>query len=111
MASRILIAAALGATIAAAALPAAAQGKKPVSQVTITNQRAVPLMALEITTASDQPLLVARLARPLAPGKSVALRLTKAQGCAYTVQGKFDDEADTDSEIDLCKERVLRLTE
>lgn len=111
MTSRILIAAGLGLTMAAAALPAYAQGKKPVSQVTITNQRAVPLMALEITTAGEQPLLVAKLARPLPPGKSVALKLTKAQGCAFTVQGKFDDEADTDSDIDLCKERVLRLTE
>jgi hypothetical protein len=95
----------------AATLPASAQGKKPVSQVTITNQRAVPLLALEITSAGEPPLLVAKLAKPLAPGKSIALKLTKARGCAYTVQGRFDDEADTDSEIDLCKERVLRLTE
>ncbi|TAJ26889.1 hypothetical protein [Bosea sp. (in: a-proteobacteria)] len=111
MLSRIMIAAGLGLAAAASALPAAAQGKKPGSQVTITNQRAVPLLALEITSAGEQPLLVAKLAKPLPPGKSVVLKLTRARGCAYTVQGRFDDEADTDAEIDLCKERVLRLTE
>ncbi len=111
MASRILIAAGLGAVVLAGALPAAAQGKKPVSQVTITNQRAVPLMALEIASAGEPPLLVAKLAKPLPPGKSVMLKLTKARGCAYAVLGRFDDEAETDSQIDLCKERVLRLTE
>lgn len=111
MLTRILMAAGLGLLAAAATLPAAAQGKKPVSQVTITNQRAVPLMALEITSAGEPPVLVAKLAKPLPPGKSVMLKLTKARGCAYAVLGRFDDEAETDSQIDLCKERVLRLTE
>lgn len=111
MASRILIAAGLGAAVLAGALPAFAQAKKPVAQVTVTNQRTVPLTAFEIATASEQPVLVAKLAKPLAPGKSATLRLTKAKGCAYTVQGVFADESETGGDMDFCRERVIRLTE
>ena len=93
------------------ALPAAAQGTRPHPQITITNQRTVPLSTFEIATPGDQPRLVAKLAKPLAPGKSVALKLNKPQGCAYTVQAKFDDEAESDADMDLCRDRVIRLTE
>jgi len=107
--------AASGIGIAAAAtlivLPALAQGTRPHPQITITNQRTVPLSNFAIATPGDQPRLVARLAKPLAPGKSVALKLNKPQGCAYTVQAKFDDEAESDADMDLCKDRVIRLTE
>ena len=112
MKAQQLVASGIG--IAAAlllALPATAQNSRPHPQITITNQRAVPLSTFAIATPGDQPRLVAKLAKPLPPGKSVVLKLTRARGCAYTVQGRFDDEADTDAEIDLCKERVLRLTE
>jgi len=108
-----LIAMAFGATAALAltALPAAAQSGKPHAQITISNQRSVPLTSFEIATSGEQPRLVARLAKPLAPGKSVALKLNKPQGCAYTVQGKFDDESASDADMDLCRDRVIRLTE
>lgn len=107
-----LIAMGLGAAaLVLATLPAAAQAGKPHAQVTITNQRTVPLTSFEIATAGEQPRLVAKLAKPLAPGKSVALKLNKPQGCAYTVQGKFDDEAASDADMDLCRDRVIRLTE
>ena len=107
-----LIAIGLGAAVLSlAALPAAAQASKPHAQITISNQRSVPLNSFEIATAGEQPRLVAKLAKPLAPGKSVALKLNKPQGCAYTVQGKFDDEAASDADMDLCRDRVIRLTE
>ncbi|MGO4402825.1 hypothetical protein AB4Z10_01030 [Bosea sp. RAF48] len=113
MRDQYLVAMALGAAAALAltALPAAAQSGKPHAQITITNQRSVPLNSFEIATAGEQPRLVAKLAKPLAPGKSVALKLNKPQGCAYTVQGKFEDEADSDADMDLCRDRVIRLTE
>ncbi|BCB20471.1 hypothetical protein [Bosea sp. ANAM02] len=91
--------------------PAMAQGSRPHPQITITNQRAVPLSNFAIATPGDQPRLVAKLAKPLAPGKSVSLRLNKPQGCAYTVQARFEDEAESDADMDLCKDRVIRLTE
>ena len=93
------------------ALPAAAQATRPHPQITITNQRTVPLSNFAIATAGDQPRLVSKLAKPLAPGKSVALKLNKPQGCSYTVQAQFDDEATSEADMDLCKDRVIRLTE
>lgn len=112
MALRTLAALGLGlGAILGFALPAAAQASRPHPQITISNQRTVPLSSFEIATSGEQPRLVAKLAKPLAPGKSIALKLNKPQGCAYTVQAKFDDDATSDAEMDLCKDRVIRLTE
>lgn len=112
MALRTLAALGLGiGAVLGLALPAAAQGAKPHPQITISNQRSIPLHSFEIATAGEQPRLVAKLAKPLAPGKSIALKLNKPQGCAYTVQGRFEDDATSDSDMDLCKDRVIRLTE
>jgi len=102
----LICAAALLATV-----PALAQTRPP-AQIKITNGRAVPLEALEITTTGEQARLVAKLTKPLAPGKSVALKLSKPVGCSYYVLGKFSDETESDNDgVDLCKEKSLRLTE
>lgn len=102
----------LCAGLALASSPAAAQGTRPHSQITVTNMRAAPLNSFEIATTGEQSRLVAKLAKPLAPGKSVALKLNKPQGCSYFVLAKFADDAESDSEsMDLCKDRVIRLTE
>lgn len=112
MALRTLAALGLGiGAVLGFALPATAQATRPHPQITISNQRSVPLTSFEIATSGEQPRLVAKLARPLAPGKSVALKLNRPQGCAYSVQGAFDDESTSESEMDLCKDRVIRLTE
>jgi len=96
-----------------AAGPAAAQrAAKPPGEIKITNMRAAPLTTLEIATSGDQPRLVAKLAKPLAPGKSVSLKLNKPSGCSYFVMAKFEDEVESDNDgVDLCKDKVLRLTE
>ncbi len=94
------------------ALPAAAQGAKPPAQITVTNMRAVPLTLFEIATGGDQPRLVGKIAKPLAPGKSIAVKLNKPAGCSYFVLARFDDAVETDAEgMDLCKDKVIRLTE
>jgi hypothetical protein len=96
----------------ALALPAAAQASKPHAQITITNQRSVPVDSLEIATTGEPSRLVATLGKPLAPGKSVALKLNKPQGCSYLVLAKFADDAESDpAPMDLCRDRVIRLTE
>lgn len=100
------------AVLALTALPAAAQSGKPHAQITITNQRSVPLNSFEIATAGEQSRLVAKLAKPLAPGKSASLKLNKPQGCTYFVLAKFGDDSESDSDsMDLCRDRVIRLTE
>jgi len=92
-------------------VPALAQSRPP-AQIKITNARTVPLESLEITTTGEQPRLVAKLSKPLAPGKSIMVKLNKPAGCSYYLLGKFSDESESDNDgIDLCKEKSLRLTE
>lgn len=94
------------------ALPAAAQQARPPAQITVSNMRAAALTTFEIATTGDQPRLVAKLAKPLAPGKSVSLKLNRPSGCSYFVLARFDDAVESDSEgMDLCADRVIRLTE
>jgi hypothetical protein len=111
---RVIAIAAIGMGAAAmlAALPAAAQQPRPPAQIKITNMRAAPLTTFEIATIGEQPRLVAKLAKPLAPGKSAEIKLNKPVGCSYFVLARFDDAAESDSDsMDLCKERVIRLTD
>lgn len=101
-----------GVSLCLATVPALAQSARPPAQIKITNARTVPLNSLEITTSGEQPKLVARLARPLAPGKSATLKLNKPAGCSYYVLGKFSDEVESDNDgVDLCREKSLRLTD
>lgn len=100
------------AMLALACLPAQAQSTRPPGQVKITNARTVPLDTLEIATTGEQPRLVAKLAKPLAPGQSISLKLNKPAGCSYYILGRFSDEVESDNEnVDLCREKSLRLTD
>lgn len=99
-------------SICLATNPATAQSAKPPAQVKVTNARLVPVVSLEITTPGDQPRLIAKLSKPLAAGKSIALKLNKPAGCNYSVLAKFSDEVESDNEgIDLCREKSIRLTD
>lgn len=103
---------ALPAGLLATTLPASAQGAKPPAQITVTNMRSVPLTLFEIATGGDQPRLVGKIAKPLAPGKSIAVKLNKPTGCSYFVLARFDDAVESDAEdMNLCRDRVIRLTE
>ena len=102
----------LCASLVSATLPAAAQTAKPPAEIKITNMRAAPLTTFEIATGGDQPRLVGKIAKPLAPGKSIAVKLNKPAGCSYFVLAKFGDEVESDAEgMDLCKDKIIRLTE
>lgn len=108
--SLMIAAAGLGLAGLLAAQPAAAQRAKPNQQVTVTNLRSAALNTLEIATTGDQPRLVAKLGKPLAPGKSATLKLNKPAGCSYFVLARFEDAVESDSEgMDLCRDRVIRL--
>lgn len=93
-------------------LPALAQNTRPPAQVTVTNARTVPLTLFEIATGGEQPRLVAKLQKPLEPGKSTTLRLNKPQGCTYFLLGRFADDVENDADgWDLCTNRTIRLTD
>lgn len=97
------------------ALPAFAQAQRaqrPPAEITIVNARSVALTAFEIATIGEQPRLVGKLTKPLAPGQSVKLKLNKPTGCSFYVLARFDDESENDSEsTNLCGEKQIRLTE
>jgi hypothetical protein len=102
---------ALGA-MPAAVTPALAQQQRPPAEITIINARQVPLTMLEIATTGEQPRLVGKLERELAPGQQVRLRLTRPAGCSYFVLARFSDESESESDgLNLCGERQLRLTD
>lgn len=116
MRDRFLTTAALAGSATAlllVAVPAQAQrAAKPPAQITVTNARAAPLTGFEIATTGEQPRLVAKLAKPLAPGKSIALKLNRPSGCSYYVLARFGDDVESDAEsMDLCQDKVIRLTE
>lgn len=98
--------------MAAAAGSASAQTARPPAQITVTNMRSAPLTTFEIATIGDPARLVGKLAKPLAPGKSATVKLNKPAGCSYYVLARFGDDVETDAEdMDLCRDRVIRLTE
>lgn len=112
--SRVATLAALGmaATAMLASLPATAQQPRPPGQIKITNMRSAPLTTFEIATIGEQSRLVGKLAQPLAPGKSISVKLNKPAGCNYFVLARFDDEAEGNADsMDLCRDRVIRLTD
>ncbi|KRE17661.1 hypothetical protein ASE63_00150 [Bosea sp. Root381] len=95
-----------------AALPAFAQSAKPPGQITIHNMRSAPLTTFEIATGGEQPRLIGKLAKPLEPGKRATVKLNKPAGCSYAILAKFGDDVESDAEdMDLCRDKVIRLTE
>jgi hypothetical protein len=82
---------------------------RPPAQINVENRRAA--MLTEVVIADAEGNAVARLNRPLAAGQKTVLRMTKAKGCDFTVQAKFDDEGEVDETLNLCREKVLRFTE
>ncbi len=93
---------------ALSASPAFAQTRLP-AQITLDNQRPASLIELVISDAEGKA--VARLSRPLAPGKKSALKLGKAKGCEMSIVARFEDDSEVDETLDLCKEKVLRFRE
>jgi hypothetical protein len=103
---------ALGAALLLVPTLAVAQSAKPQANITVTNARTAMLTMFEIASTGDNPKLVAKIVKPLAPGQSVKLALKGAKGCAYYVLARFDDDSEAAAEsMDLCQEKVVRLTE
>ena len=46
------------------------------------------------------------------PASTVTLKLDNAKGCVFAIRGVFADDTTTEADdMDLCKDRTLRLTE
>ncbi|HRK24197.1 MAG TPA: hypothetical protein PLQ11_04510 [Beijerinckiaceae bacterium] len=88
-----------------------AKAAKPPAAVTITNARAGATMTdFGLTDAEGK--VIARLAKPLASGKSASLKLGKGAKCVMTAIANFDDMTDsTSGDVDVCKDKVVRFTD
>lgn len=95
---------------------AAAQAGKPkaksATSLTLTNKRAVPLVAFEVSQGGENGKVVARLSKPLAPGKKLVLPLKGGKGCVYDLRGAFADDSEVETEnYDICRGGPVNLTE
>ncbi|MCA0424465.1 MAG: hypothetical protein LCH61_14305 [Proteobacteria bacterium] len=93
--------------------PAMAQQRKasakPPAAITVSNARAASLVTLALMKADGK--IVARLAKPLEPGKKATLAIAKGATCALEVSATFDDEAENATQIDICKDKAIRFTD
>ncbi len=102
----------MAAAFAVLAATGAQAQQRPPGEITVINARAAPMTSIEIATTGDNPRLVARHVRPVAPGASVKVRLNGARGCTYVVVARFADDSEAaDDAFNLCGERQIRLTE
>lgn len=102
------------AMIVVTAVDAVAQARKPANatSVVVTNLRQVPVIDLTISTPTDTPVGVARITKPLAPGKSITLPIKGKRGCLFNVVGNYEGDEPFDAEgIDFCADKTLRLTD
>jgi hypothetical protein len=104
------------AVLLALTVPAAAQARKKAAAkvpaaITVTNARATGVLN-DFGLTDPQGKVFARLGKPLAPGKSVSLKVNKGATCVMTAVGNFDDMSDSSvGDVDLCKDKVVRFTD
>ncbi len=80
-------------------------------QVLVTNERAVGLRQLTMTSIKD-PTKSAIVAKRLAPGAKAIGKLPAKSGCDFSISGEFDDGTSLDiSNVEVCKDRALNLVE
>lgn len=94
--------------------PAVAQQRKasakPPASVSVTNARTATLAGLVLSNAEGKA--VARLTKPLAPGKKATLAIAKGATCVLEMAATFDDEAENaNAQIDICKDKSLRFVD
>ncbi|CAN1512617.1 hypothetical protein MCEMSEM23_00833 [Rhabdaerophilaceae bacterium] len=94
--------------------PAFAQRAQPVpknaTEAVVINARAVAVSALEITNSKGEK--VGTLKTALAPGKRTTFKFRPRNGCVFTINANFADDAEFDTtEQDLCVDKVIRFVD
>ena len=84
--------------------------KVPASVVVkITNSRTVAVTELVITV-SGTPESAGTVKPPLAPGKSVSLKINTKKSCTFDVRGSYEDDATIEADsVDFCADPKLVL--
>ncbi len=97
-------------SFAAPAKKAAKKEQIPAS-IMVENKRKADLNAFSIYPAGADDAALVSLKKPLSAGKSIAVSLKGLKSCNVTIAGTFADEGEAAGEIDLCKEKKIRLVD
>lgn len=113
MRCKVLMALLMGLSVVGA-MEATAQNNKAVpknaSEAIVVNARSVAVTGLEITTAKGEK--VGTLKKALEPGQQISFKFRPRNGCVFTVNASFADEAEFDAaEQDLCLDKTIRFTD
>jgi hypothetical protein len=84
------------------------KGKVPAA-VTIENRRTATLTGLSLYNAGTEDKPVASIPQQVPPGKKTTLKLPKGTLCTVTVSATFDDESEASGDLDVCKDKLIRL--
>ena len=76
--------------------------------LTVVNGREIPATTITLTAGAK----AVSHAEPLAPNAKVTLKLPKMKGCRVAVAAAFEEGSVSDgSDIDVCKVKLVRLTD
>ncbi len=84
------------------------KGKVPTA-VTIENKRTATLTGLSLYNSGTEDKPVASIPQQVPPGKKTTLKLPKGALCTLTVSATFDDESEASGDVDVCKDKLIRL--
>jgi hypothetical protein len=86
------------------------QPAKNASEIVLVNARQAAVSGLSVTSAAGKE--VAKLKKPLEPGKRIAIRLPKNSGCTFSVNAAFADDAEFDqTDVNLCADKTIRFVD
>ena len=98
------------ATVAAAKKQKAAPKKIPAA-VIVENHHSVDLVELSIAPAGAETKTIVTLKQPIPAGKKATVPVKGLKSCLVSVAATFADQADSDSETDVCADKVIRFVQ
>lgn len=108
----LVIAGALVIATGAAAAPKKKKAAQKVpAAVIVENHRSVELVEFSLAAAGAETKALVTIKTPIAPGKKLTVPVKGLKSCLVSVAGVFADQADSDSETDVCADKVIRFVE
>ena len=106
-----VIAGALILSTATIAAPKKKKAAKIPTAVMVENRHGVDLVELSIAQAGAESKAIVTLKKPIPPGKTVSVPVKGLKSCLVSVAATFADQADSDSEVDVCADKLIRFIE
>ena len=81
------------------------------ASIMLENTRSSDLTNFSVYEAGQEEQAISSIKKPLASGKKNQLSLRGLKSCMVTLSGTFADGSDASGEIDVCAEKLIRLTD